>query len=61
LNLKCEIKCCVAININLCRYAASIKNKPEVNQRLTKTALIKDMNNEIDRLVGRCTLYQVDT
>lgn len=30
--------------------AKSIKNKPEVNQRLTKTALIKDMNNEIDRL-----------
>ena len=30
--------------------AKSIKNKPEINQRLTKTALIKDMNNEIDRL-----------
>eukprot|EP00958_Prasinococcus_capsulatus_P029935 scaffold7801_cov363-Prasinococcus_capsulatus_cf.AAC.1 len=30
--------------------AKNIKNKPEVNQRVTKTALIKDLNEEIDKL-----------
>ena len=30
--------------------AKNIKNKPEVNQRVTKTTLIKDMTGEIDRL-----------
>ena len=30
--------------------AKNIKNRPEVNQRFTKTTLIKDMNGEIDRL-----------
>ncbi|GBG60629.1 hypothetical protein CBR_g8649 [Chara braunii] len=30
--------------------AKNIKNKPEVNQKMTKSALIKDMNSEIDRL-----------
>ena len=30
--------------------AKNIKNKPEINQRVTKTALIKDLNEEIDKL-----------
>jgi kinesin family protein 11 len=32
------------------RRAAAIKNKPEVNARMTKTGLIKDLQNEIERL-----------
>eukprot|EP00850_Spirogloea_muscicola_P011602 SM000072S21236 [mRNA] locus=s72:626059:632083:+ [translate_table: standard] len=30
--------------------AKSIKNKPEVNQKMTKTALIKDLHGDIERL-----------
>ncbi|GAQ87488.1 Kinesin-like protein [Klebsormidium nitens] len=36
--------------LDYAQRAKNIKNKPEVNQKMTKTALIKDMAHEIDRL-----------
>lgn len=36
--------------LDYAQRAKNIKNKPEVNQKMTKTALIKDMSHEIDRL-----------
>ena len=36
--------------------AKNIRNKPEVNQRMTKRALIRDYTNEIEKLKADLTV-----